>query len=94
MKILVSYDIIETPIRNRIIDFLFNFGFQRIQFSVFIGEISKKRLNTFVNSLQIIIDNEKDSLYIFNICEKDFNNCIFLGKIINKQFLNDSFLIF
>lgn len=94
MKILIFYDIIENKTRNHIIDLLFDFNFQRIQFSVFLGEISKKKLKKLFNNINQIINSNEDSLYIFNLCEKDFNNCLFLGKIINKQFFNDNFLIF
>ena len=94
MKILVFYDIIENKTRNKIIRYLFNLGFQRIQFSVFLGDISKKKFKNLSLNINKIIDSKKDSVYIFNLCEKDFNKCVFLGKIINKEFFNSSFLIF
>ncbi len=94
MKILIFYDIVETSIRNRVIELLFDYGFQRVQFSVFMGEISKKKIKRLTGNIHSVIDSKVDSLYIFNLCEKDFNNCLFLGKIINKQFMNNNFLIF
>lgn len=94
MKILIFYDITETKIRNQIIDLLFDYNFQRIQFSVFLGEISKKRIRRLYENVSRIINYEEDSLYVFNLCDKDFKDCFFLGKIINKQFLDTDFLIF
>lgn len=43
MKLLICYDIIKNNTRNNIVNLLFDFGFQRLQFSVFLGEISKKK---------------------------------------------------
>ncbi|WP_462350722.1 CRISPR-associated endonuclease Cas2 [Fusobacterium varium] len=94
MKLLVCYDIIKNNTRNNIVNLLFDFGFQRLQFSVFLGEISKKKIKKLLKQTQQIINNNEDSLYIFNLCEKDFNNCLFLGKITGKQFFNNNFLLF
>lgn len=94
MKILIFYDIIETNIRNKVIDILFDLGFKRVQFSVFLGEISKKKKKRLTEKLYSSIDKDRDSLYIFNLCEVDFKNCLFLGKIINKQFFNNDFIVF
>lgn len=90
MKILIFYDIIETNIRNKVIDILFDSGFERVQFSV----ISKKKKKRLTEKLYSSIDKDRDSLYIFNLCEVDFKNCLFLGKIINKQFFNNDFIVF
>lgn len=93
MKILVFYDIIENKIRNRIINLLFDFGFQRIQFSTFLGDLSEEKLKKLYLSAKEIINEDRDSMYIFNICEKDFNNCIFLGKNVDKDFWDTPFLV-
>lgn len=94
MKALVFYDIVNNKTRNQVIDILFDYDFHRIQFSTFLGNISKTQLKKLSYDLNQIINSEEDSLYIFNICERDFKECQFLGKITNNDFSNNDFLIF
>lgn len=94
MKILVTYDIIDTKIRNRLIDELFNFGFERLQYSIFLGEINSKKIRKLVNSSEKIINKKEDSLYFFSLCEEDFKRGIFLGKAINKKYIDYDILYF
>ena len=85
MKMLITYDIVSTKIRNRLIDKLFDYGFQRIQNSIFIGDISSKKIDKFVKNIEEIIKLWEDSVYLFSICEEDFKNGIFLGKFIENK---------
>lgn len=94
MKLLVCYDIIETNARNEIVDLLFDFGFKRLQYSVFLGELSRKRLDKFIKYVNQFIDTKEDSFYIFNFSEKDFNKSVFLGKISTEKTLKNDFYIF
>lgn len=94
MKLLVCYDIIETNSRNEIVDLLFDFGFKRLQYSVFLGELSRKRLDKFIKYINQFIDIKEDSFYIFNFSEKDFNKSVFLGKISTEKTLKNDFYIF
>lgn len=77
MKILIFYDIIETNIRNQVIDILFTAGFERVQFSVFLGEVSKKKKKILTKKLCNTIDQKQDSLYIFDLCEHDLITVFF-----------------
>lgn len=43
MKLLICYDIIKNNTRNNIVNLLFDFGFQRLQFSVFWVKFRKKK---------------------------------------------------
>lgn len=94
MIILITYDIIDTKIRNKLIDFLFDFGFKRIQYSVFLGEISLKKIKKLISISESLINKKEDSLYFFYICEEDFKKGIFLGKSINTQYLNKNIIFF
>lgn len=95
MKMLITYDIVSTKIRNRLIDKLFDFGFQRIQNSIFIGDISSEKIEKFIKNIEETIDLGKDSVYLFLICEEDFKNGIFLGKFIeNKKYIDSEVIFF
>ena len=92
---LITYDIVSTKIRNRLIDKLFDYGFQRIQNSIFIGDISSKKIDKFVKNIEEIIKLREDSVYLFSICEEDFKNGIFLGKFIeNKKYIDSEVIFF
>lgn len=93
MRVIVAYDIIKNKIRNEIIDILFENGLIRIQKSVFLGEIKKKRLKNIVKKVENIIDYNEDSIYFFKICEKDFNKIAYFGKNIDINFFNKEFFI-
>lgn len=94
MKIMIAYDIKKNKIRNGVIDILLDYSFIRIQKSVFIGEADKNKLKKILYLLRDTINRKEDSLYIFNICDKDFNNAQFLGKIINSRFINEEIIFF
>lgn len=93
MKIVIAYDIIETKTRNKIIEILFDFGFERVQNSIFIGEINKKKLKKIINLSEKLINRKEDSLYFFNLNKEEFNKSEFLGKIINVKYLNKNVLV-
>lgn len=92
MKVIVAYDISETKNRNMIIELLFFYGFTRVQYSVFLGEIKKKKLKILVKRIENIILNEEDSVYFFQVCERDFNDIKFFGKSINLYYFDFKFL--
>ncbi|MGF6907599.1 CRISPR-associated endonuclease Cas2 [Fusobacterium sp. PH5-44] len=94
MKMIVTYDIITNKIRNRIIHLLHDNNFRRMQFSLFVGDISEKKYKILVEKAEKIIDNKNDSLYFFSICEEDFANCECLGKKLNINFMNDKLNFF
>ncbi len=94
MKIIITYDIIDTRIRNKIIDILNDFGFERVQFSVFLGDLNKKKFKKIVTLLEDCMNKTEDSIYFFYLCEKDFNKSDFLGKSINKKYINNEVIFF
>lgn len=94
MKILVAYDIIQTKTRNKIIDVLFDYGFERVQNSIFIGEIKIKKLKKIIKLTEKIIDKKEDSLYFFRLNKEEFDKSEFLGKILNIRYLNEEVLFF
>lgn len=93
MRVIVAYDIIKNKIRNRIIDILLENGLIRIQKSVFLGEIKKKKLKKVVKRVENIIDYNEDSIYFFKICEKDFNKIAYFGKNIEINYFEKDFFI-
>ncbi|OQB09888.1 MAG: CRISPR-associated endoribonuclease Cas2 [Parcubacteria group bacterium ADurb.Bin216] len=80
MIIIISYDIISSNKRNRIIRVLREYG-NRVQKSVFECDVSEKdRLDIFSRLSQIMEGDEedKDSIRFYKVCEK----CLSQTKII------------
>lgn len=94
MKIIVAYDIIKNEVRNQIIEVLLGFGLIRIQNSIFLGEISEKKIEQLVKIIEKLIDKKEDSIYFFKICEKDYLKINYFGKNIEINYFNKNFFIF
>ena len=67
MRFLVSYDISEDRVRNKVADLLERVLF-RVQFSVFEGEAPEDRLQNTVRVAALMIDPEKDSIRVYRLC--------------------------
>lgn len=80
MKTFIMYDIKDNKIRNKLIKFLRNLGFLRIQKSVFLGDISNNIFNILEYNISKIINIHFDSIYIFSISENEYKKCIFMDK--------------
>lgn len=89
MNIWVLYDIVSTPEGNRrrqkIIKQIQKFGLMRVQKSVFCGELNTNRLDELIIFSKNLIEETVDSVYIFPICEKDYNSVVLLGKGFDKD---------
>lgn len=82
MIIILSYDITETPKRNKIIRILRAYG-KRVQKSVFECDITEKeKLDIFSKIVKIMGErkNNNDSVRFYKICDK----CLTQTKIIGK----------
>ena len=82
MKVFVFYDIQEDKKRRKVIDRLVEYGFVRVQFSVFLGEIESKKLEKLKKKMEKteVFENPANSILYFPICEKDFDNAYFIDK--------------
>jgi len=86
MFYIVSYDIPDTPRRNRVAKVLEDFG-DRVQYSVFECLLDQKLLERMIERLQKVLKEEEDSLRVYTLC----SNCervikvIGLGEISKKE---------
>jgi CRISPR-associated protein Cas2 len=85
----VIYDIQENKIRTKIAKTTLEAGLYRVQKSVFLGSINKTRLDELKMRLNDLIDEEKDSIYIFPMCEADFKKTILMGQAFDKEMVTD-----
>lgn len=68
----VFYDIEKDKIRNRVGSMCRNYGLERIQFSGFIGYLSKNKREELAVRLKDILSNSPGKILIQPVCEKDF----------------------
>ncbi len=85
----VIYDIHENGIRAKVAKTTLEAGLYRVQKSVFLGSINKTRLDELKMRLADVIDDEKDSVYIFPMCEIDFKKTILMGQAFDKEMVTD-----
>ena len=81
MIIIISYDIINSSKRNRIVRILREYG-TRVQKSVFECDVSEKdRLDIFSRLSQVMesLEEVKDSIRFYKVCEKCLSQTRIIG---------------
>lgn len=74
MKTLAMYDIHREKIRRRVIEILKDYGFYRIQFSIFAGDIDKKERDLIIMEVNKIMKKNEGELRLMLVDEKSFEN--------------------
>jgi len=74
--VLVAYDIVDNPIRNKLIDVLFYYGMERVQYSVFIGHINETHFDQMVERIYDEFQDEDAKILIIELCKGCFKNAI------------------
>lgn len=89
MNIWVVYDI-ESSVegnrrRRKIIKEIEQFGLYRVQKSVFFGNIERNRFDELELFSREIINPEKDSVYLFPMCNTDYESVKIIGQGFDKE---------
>ena len=92
MNIWIIYDI-ESSVpgnrrRRKIIKEIEQYGLYRVQKSVFFGNIERNRFDELVLFSEELIDPEKDSVYLFPMCNEDFNSVKIIGQGFDKDMVS------
>ncbi len=85
----VIYDIVSDKTRRYVIKILKKAGLYRVQKSVFLGTVERNRLDEFQLEISELINKQKDSVYIFPLCENDFKKVILQGQAFDKKLVTD-----
>jgi CRISPR-associated protein Cas2 len=67
----VIYDIENDRIRNKIADVCKDYGLERIQYSAFLGKLSRNKREELFWKLSEVIEDKPGKILIQPICEKD-----------------------
>jgi len=89
MLVWIIYDISKNKPRARVAKACQNMGLYRVQKSVFLGTLNKNQIDELKIMCDDIIDEEKDSVYIFPMCDDDFRKVKLLGQAFDKELVTD-----
>jgi len=83
----VVYDISKDRTRTKIADRCLDFGLQRVQKSVFLGDISPNRVEEILEFSRELLNLETDAVYVFPMCREDFDKVRIVGQGFDKEFV-------
>ncbi len=66
----VIYDISKDRTRSKIADRCLDFGLQRVQKSVYLGDLQPNRVDEVIEFSRELLDLETDSVYVFPMCQR------------------------
>lgn len=89
MMTWLIYDITEDKIRKEVIRIAQHYGMYRVQKSVFLGEVDKNKLDKIIEESKKAINLEEDSVYIFPMCEADYQRSVLLGLSFEEGIVRD-----
>jgi len=85
----VIYDITDDKKRTKVAKFCKNYGLYRVQKSAFLGDLNRNQIDEFVLVCKDLTDEEKDSVYVFPMCEEDFKKVKMIGIPFDKDLVTD-----
>lgn len=89
MLVWVVYDIVENRIRNKVAKICKNYGLYRVQKSAFLGDLNKNEIDELVLQCKELADREKDSVYVFPMCDEDFRKVKMVGIPFDRELVAD-----
>lgn len=72
MRCLIIYDIPNDRLRNKVADICLDYGLDRIQFSAFLGNISRNHQEELMLKVEQRMDDNPGDVQLIPICAKDW----------------------
>ncbi len=88
----VIYDIAKDRTRTKIAKRCLDFGLYRVQKSVFLGDIEPNRVNEIILASTELMNLETDSVYVFPMCQEDFDRVRIVGQGFDRKLVADEVL--
>ena len=88
----IIYDISDTPLRNRVVSAAKDFGFSRIQKSVFFAVAEERIIQDCTEALRTVMkqcQQNEDSVIVIPLCETCMAKKIVIGKVFNEDMFRD-----
>lgn len=93
MLIWAVYDIANDKRRRKLAKALKDAGLYRVQKSVFLGNLQRNRLDELaLKCRDFVKEDGDDALYLFPMCESDFRYTLSLGRVLDRELVNDELL--
>lgn len=89
MLVWVVYDIIDDKSRGKVAKACKGAGIYRVQKSVFLGELNRNQIDELKLKIEGFINKNKDSVYMFPMCNDDFKKVKLLGQAFDKKMVSD-----
>lgn len=89
MLVWVVYDIVNDRVRTKVAKICKNQGLYRVQKSAFLGDLNRNQVDELVLRCKEIADVEKDSVYVFPMCDEDFKKVKMIGIPFDKELVSD-----
>jgi len=80
MRYLAIYDITDDNLRTLVAETLKDYGLQRIQYSAFVGDLRRDKLNSLTVDLKNLIRDLVENVQIYPVCETCFRGRREVGK--------------
>jgi CRISPR-associated protein Cas2 len=88
----IVYDITKDRTRTKIAKRCLDFGIYRVQKSVFLGDLAPNRIDEILLFSQELLDLDTDSVYIFPMCQADFDRVRIVGQGFDRKLVADELL--
>jgi CRISPR-associated protein Cas2 len=88
----VVYDISKDRTRTKIAARCLDFGLQRVQKSVFLGEIPANRVDEIIQFSRELLNLETDAVYVFPMCRDDFDKVRIVGQGFDRRLVADEII--
>jgi CRISPR-associated protein Cas2 len=88
----VVYDISKDRTRTKIADRCLDFGLQRVQKSVYLGDIPPNRVEEILQFSRELLNLETDAVYVFPMCRDDFQKVRIVGQGFDKDLVSGDVL--
>ncbi len=72
MRCLIIYDIPNDRLRNKVADICLDYGLDRIQFSAFLGKLSRNHQEELMLKVDMRMEDNPGNIQLIPICAKDW----------------------
>ncbi|MHA1808033.1 MAG: CRISPR-associated endonuclease Cas2 [Methanosarcinales archaeon] len=85
MRQIIVYDIPEDPLRNKVASAIQDYGFERIQYSVFLGSRTQNVLEMLAIELKDLVKSKEADIRFYQQCDKCIGKTMVVSRIGEEQ---------
>lgn len=85
MILWLLYDIADDRARMKVARHCKQAGLYRVQYSVFLGELTADERDTLRLDIEDLINEEVDKVYLFSLTKKELKQAILLGQAFDRK---------